>query len=141
MAAVSDIEHDHTDGLYGPPMTDPRGQPIDQHLILAFMGASIDGCETCTARLLPAFATEATAVARVVELACIATQHVFDGLPVTMADPDDENTAIPAPFRRLCAAGLEGNNIRMYQTAEAMTAADRCTAVDAAARILMMIEV
>lgn len=141
MTAVSDIEHDHTEGLHDAPMTDPRGQTIDQGLIVRFMGACIDGCDLCQAALLAQFETDATATARVVELACIATQHMFDGLPENMTDPDCDTTAVPVAFRRITAAGLDGNTVRMYQLAESLTGEERREAVEAAARILVMIDI
>lgn len=127
--------HDHAfevpDG-FRPP--DGR-RDIDHELLGQFTGAAFDGCQECQAVLLGRMAGDPAVTARLVELACVAINEAVGGLPPSLTAPGPGLAA--AEFRRLAAAGADGNNDAMFALAETMTRAERRAAMETAADLVV----
>lgn len=115
---------------------DPGGRDIDNELLGQFTGAAFDGCPECQAVLLGRMAGDPAVTARLVELACVAINQAVGGLPPSLTDPGAVGLAAPE-FRRLAAAGTDGNNDAMFALAETMTRAERRAAMETAADLVV----
>jgi len=124
--------HDHQLGYLAP---DPGGRQINGQLLGELAGACLDGCQPCQEALLSRLTGDAATTARLVELACIATSHVLGGIPASMTRQRAPGLASPE-FRRLAAAGADGNNDAMFALCAQMTPAQRREAAETAAEIL-----
>lgn len=127
----------HTHGGFEIPAgADPLGRSIDSVLLSKFMGAAFDGCTSCQDTLLTTMTEDPATTARLVELACVATNEMFGGLPASMTDDSAPGLASPE-FRRLARAGLDGANASMWEQCVEMTPAERRAAADTAADLVI----
>jgi hypothetical protein len=131
-----DTDHDHAGFETPDTFTDPMSRPVDYDLLGRFVGAAFDGCTACQGPLLTSIVQDAATTARLVELACVATQDVLGGLPPGMIDGDAPGLE-SAEFRRLARTGLDGANDSMFKACDQMTFDERRAAVDTAADILI----
>lgn len=98
--------HDHRpppDLRAGP---DPLGRPVDDDLVDQLLGAMIDACSDCQRDGLDRAQDDPLTTARIVELACIAVDQTFGGLPRTLTDATAPGPAHPA-FRAMARAGAD----------------------------------
>lgn len=126
--------HSH-EGFPVAPETTPVG-PLDAELLSKFIAAGFDGCMMCQERLLSHLANDPATTGRLVELACVAVSGELGGLPASLTVPDAPGPA-SAEFRRLAAAGLDGEREAMFTAAETLTPAERASAVATAADLLV----
>ncbi|BBG20749.1 hypothetical protein RVR_P25 (plasmid) [Actinacidiphila reveromycinica] len=112
-------------------ITDPDGRPVDHGMLSRLVGAAYDGCTTCQDPLLTLLVEDTATTARVVELACISTDAILGGLPPSMTDDSVPGASSPE-FRRLARAGVDGENVAMWQECAAMTPTERRAAVNTA---------
>ncbi|MFE3206508.1 hypothetical protein [Embleya sp. NPDC059237] len=125
-------ENDHAHGGFGmPPENDAGGRPVDHVLLGSLVGAAMDGCVSCQDPLLTLLVEDPVTTSRVIELACIATQRAFGGLPASMTEDDVPGLSHPA-FRRAARAGLDGANDALFATVGAMSPGDRRGAANTA---------
>jgi hypothetical protein len=129
-------EHDHAGFEFPPGYADPLGRPVDYELLGRFVGAAFDGCAPCQDALLARMVQDAVTTARLVELACVATQGALGGLPAGLTQDGVPGLAGPE-LRRLARAGLDGANDELFRVCEEMTAAQRRAAADSAADLLI----
>jgi hypothetical protein len=115
---------------------DPAGRVVDHELLGQFVGAAFDGCTSCQDALLTLMVEDAATTARLVELACVATQAMLGGLPASLTQDGASGLASPE-FRRLARAGLDGANDAMWRCCEQMTTSQRRAAANTAADTLI----
>ncbi len=128
--------HDH-EGFGAPPeFADPLGRPVNRDLLGRFIGAAFDGCKPCQEALAAEISEDAVTAARLVELACLAVDSTVGGVPSAMTSDDAPGLASPE-FRKLARAGADGHNAAMFDECAAMTAAERRSAVETAADLLI----
>lgn len=98
--------HDHRpppDLRVGP---DPLGRPVNEDLIDQLLGALIDACPDCQRHALDQAQADPATTARIVELACVAVDRTFGGLPRNLTDDSALGLAHPA-FRAMARAGID----------------------------------
>lgn len=115
---------------------DPGGRPVDMKLLAAFVGAAFDGCPTCQDAELTKLIQDPVTTARLVELACVATQAAVGGLPRNLTDRRAPGLTSQA-FRTLARAGLDGRNDAMFTACEGLSIPRRREAANDAADILV----
>jgi hypothetical protein len=119
-------EHEPFDAI-----DDPDGRPVDGALLGRFIGVAYDGCVTCQDPLLTLLVEDAATTARLVEVACVTTGEILGGLPSSML-PGGPGPA-SEPFRRLAAAGTDGNREALFTATAAMSTGERRAAANTAA--------
>jgi hypothetical protein len=129
-------EHQHAGFELPAGYVDPEARPVDHELLGRLVGAAFDGCGPCQDALLDRMAQDPVTTARLVELACVATQGALGGLPASLTHDDVPGLAGPE-FRRLARAGLDGANAELFRACEQLTAAERRAAADSAADLLV----
>jgi hypothetical protein len=129
-------EHDHALPLSPDVLADPRGLPVDMAMLARLIGAAFEGCASCQDPLMTLLVPDAPSVARLVELACVATYSLFGFLPANMTDPDVPGRSGPA-FRKLAAAGADGENAALFELCEQMDPRARREATNDALEILV----
>lgn len=127
---------DHRHEGFEIPDGDPLGRPVDHQLLSQFVGAASDGCTSCQDALLTLMTEDAATTARLVEIACVATQSALGGLPGSMTDPFAIGPEAPE-FRRIARAGLDGANTALFTACEQLTPPERRAAANTAADILI----
>ncbi|WP_427896715.1 hypothetical protein ACQHIV_42275 (plasmid) [Kribbella sp. GL6] len=133
---MSTGSNDHNHGAGFQALADPLGRPVDGLLMSEFIGSAFDGCTACQDAQLTLLIEDPATSARVVELACVAVQGKFGGLPDGMTDPAAAGPAAPE-FRQLARAGLDARNDAMFQECARMTTTQRRAAVNTAADVLV----
>jgi hypothetical protein len=129
-------QHDHAGFEIPATFGDPLGRPVDHALLGRFVGAAFDGCVSCQDPLLTLMVEDPATTARLVELACVATDAVLGGLPAGLTDQHAPGLAA-LEFRRLARAGLDGANDAMFTACADMTTTERRAAANTAADILV----
>lgn len=129
------VTDDHAHELFDPG-PDPNGRPVNGELLGQFLGAGFDNCTSCQDPLLTLMADDAPTIARLVEVACMAAHSTLGGLPASMTDPDVPGIST-LEFRRLAAAGLDGNSDAMFELCAQMTPTERRAAANTAADTLI----
>jgi hypothetical protein len=119
---------DHDTRMYGTAM-------VDGGLLANLMGAAVDGCATCQGQLITLLTQDAATTTRVVELACVAIQETFGGLPPNVLDEDPSGMTAPE-FQLLARTGLDGENEAMWQECTRMTPEQRRNAANTALDLL-----
>lgn len=127
-------EHDHALGM--EETADQLGRPVDIRLLNDFMGAAFDGCRPCQETKMPLIAADPVTCARLVEVACVAVNARFGGLPASLTDQDAYGQASPQ-FRTLAASGIGGENEAMFALCASMSPDDRRAAAESAADIVV----
>lgn len=131
--------HQHDDLAPPAGFHDPAGRPVDHHLLGQLMGAAFDGCVTCQDPLLTLLCEDSVSTARLVELACVATQMMFGGLPPNMVD--ESVPGMPSrEFRRLASLGADSDDeahTAMFDACTAMTTTERRSAANTAVDLLV----
>lgn len=127
-------QHDHAG--FEITFGDPLGRPVDRALLGRFVGAAFDSCVSCQDAQLTLMIEDPATTARLVELACVATDSLLGGLPAGMTDEHAPGLAAPE-FRRLARAGLDGANDAMFTACADMTSTERRAAANTAADILI----
>lgn len=120
------------DGFDIADFTDPDGRPVDHKLLGDLVAAAYDGCTTCQDPLLTFMVEDPATSARTVELACVAIQGMFGGLPQSMTDEHAPGSTSSPEFRQLARAALDGENDAMFRECERMTPVQRRAAVNTA---------
>jgi hypothetical protein len=125
----------HTHDEFPVDLPDSLGRPVDGRLLGQFISAAFDGCTSCQDALLTLLVEDAATTARLVELACVATQGILGGLPASMTD---EGEGLSSPeFCRLARAGVDGGNDVMWRACGRMTIVERRAAANTAADTLV----
>lgn len=124
-------DHQHADFEIPDTAADPAGRPVDHDLLGRLVGAAFDGCTSCQDAHLTLAVEDAATTARLVELACVATQAAFGGLPASMTNDTAPGPSSPE-FRRLARAGLDGANDAMWTACAAMNPTQRRAAANTA---------
>jgi len=124
----------HSHGGFEVPV-DSVDRPVNRELLGQFVGAAFDSCTSCQDALLTLLVEDPVTTARLVELACVATQMEFGGLPGSLTDEHRPGPASPE-FRRLAREGLNGITT-MFTLCEQMSPAQRRAAANTGADILL----
>jgi len=114
--------HTHVPGL-PPSVLETPVCPVDVALLGSLVGATVDRCYPCQTVFMGDLLADPGSTARLVELACIAIDRVFGGLP-SSALYDAEPGPASLEFRRLARAGLY-DGIAVYRECALMTRAER----------------
>lgn len=112
-----------------------QGFPIDYHLLSRLVNAAFDMCRACQDDFVTRISLDGPSTARLVELACVAINEVWGGLPPDFTQDDAESMASPE-FRRLARVGSDGHNDAMYAECGKMTPAERKAAIESSTAIL-----
>lgn len=127
-------DHSHMQFQLDVPQ-DSRALPIDYRLLSRLINAAFDMCQACQDDLVRHISLDGPTTARLVELACVAVNEVWGGLPPDFTKDDTESMASPE-FRKLARVGSNGHNDAMYAECGKMTPAERKTAIESSAAIL-----
>jgi len=114
---------------------DSRGFPIDYRLLSRLINAAFDMCQACQDDLVTRISLDGPSTAGLVELACVAVNEVWGGLPPDFTQDDRESMASPE-FRRLARTGSDGHNDAMFAECGKMTPTERKAAIESSAAIL-----
>lgn len=130
----SEQTHRHGDGLDHDAQT-VAGRPVDSGLLAETMGAAIDGCTSCQDVHLTLLTQDSISCTRLVEVACMAIQDVFGGLPATLLD-DAAPGETSSEFRLLARTGVDGKQADMWKACDEMSPERRRAAVNDALDLL-----
>lgn len=123
--------HEHGLDIPNDDIPHPTGREFNYPLISDLVGAALDGCTSCQDPLLTLLLEDSDSVARLVELACVATQETIGGLTPSMYDQSAPGLS-SREFRRLANAGAGGQNEAMFALAATMNTEERRAAVNTA---------
>jgi hypothetical protein len=114
---------------------DSRGFLIDYRLLSRLVNAAFDMCQACQDDLVTRISLDGPSAAQLVELACVAVNEVWGGLPPDFTE-DDQELMVSPEFRRLARVGSGGHNDAMFAECGKMTPAERKAAIESSAAIL-----
>lgn len=114
---------------------DSQSVSIDYRLLSRLVNVAFDMCHACQDDLVTRISLDGPSTARLVELACVAINEVWGGIPPDFTQDDEESMASPE-FRLLARTGSGGHNDAMYAECRKMTPAERKAAIESSAAIL-----